>query len=335
VLASSPHIRHIRLPTLEAAMQRYILRRLFFAVPVLLLTSVIVFSLLHTVPGDVIVAKLADQGTVKKEDIETMRRQYGLDKPLVQQYLIWLGRLVRGDLGSSIYTEEAIRTSLRRSMPVTLELALWAMLISVLIGVPMGIFSAVFRNTPGDYIGRVVAILGLSAPDFWVATMAITVLAIQFQWIPPVRYQPLWEDPVSNLKQFALPALIVGFRLSAAIMRMTRSTLLEVLREDYVRTAYAKGLRDRAVIFRHALKNAFLPVVTIMGGQIAFLLGGAVIIETIFVLPGMGRLAVQGLTFRDYPLVQTLVMLFAAIVVLANLVVDISYAWLDPRIRYR
>lgn len=316
-------------------MQRYILRRLIFAVPVLLLTSVIVFSLLHTVPGDVIVAKLADQGTVKKEDIEMMRRQYGLDKPLPQQYLIWLGRLARGDLGISIYTEEAIQTSLRRSMPVTLELAVWAMLISVLIGVPMGILSAVFRNTPGDYVGRVVAILGLSAPDFWVATMAITFLAIQFQWIPPVRYQPLWEDPVSNLKQFALPALIVGFRLSAAIMRMTRSTLLEVLREDYVRTAHAKGLRGRSVVFRHALKNAFLPVITIMGGQIAFLLGGAVIIETIFVLPGMGRLAVQGLTFRDYPLVQTLVMIFAGIVVLANLAVDVSYAWLDPRIRYR
>jgi peptide/nickel transport system permease protein len=316
-------------------MQGYILRRLLFSVPVLLLTSVIVFSLLHTVPGDVIVAKLADQGTVKKEDIELMRRQYGLDKPLPQQYFIWLGRLARGDLGISIYTEEAIRTSLRRSMPVTMELALWAMLISVVIGVPMGIISAVFRNTPGDYVGRVVAILGLSAPDFWVATMAITFLAIQFHWIPPVRYAPLWEDPVSNLKQFALPSLIVGFRLSAAIMRMTRSTLLEVLREDYVRTAHAKGLRERSVVFRHALKNAFLPVITIMGGQIAFLLGGAVIIETIFVLPGMGRLAVQGLTFRDYPLVQTLVLIFACIVVLANLAVDVSYAWLDPRIRYR
>jgi peptide/nickel transport system permease protein len=316
-------------------MQTYILRRLGFSVPVLLLTSVIVFSLLHTVPGDVIVAKLADQGTVKKEDIELMRRQYGLDKPLPQQYLIWLGRIARGDLGNSIYTEEAIQTSLRRSFPVTLELAVWAMLVAVAIGVPVGIISAVFRNTPADYGGRVVAILGLSAPDFWIATMAITFLAIQFNWIPPVRYRPITQDPVANLQQFALPALVIGYRLSATIMRMTRSTLLEVLREDYVRTAHAKGLRERAVIFRHALKNAFLPVVTIMGGQIAFLLGGAVIIEQIFVLPGMGRLAIQGLTFRDYPLVQTLVMVFAGIVVLANLVVDVSYAWLDPRIRYR
>ena len=316
-------------------MQGYLIRRLLFAVPVLVLSSVIVFSLLHTVPGDVIIAKLADQGTVKKEDIELMRRQYGLDKPLPQQYFVWLGRLVRGNLGISIYTEEAIQTSLRRSFPVTLELAVWAMLVAIAIGVPVGIISAVFRNTPGDYAGRVLAILGLSAPDFWIATMAITFLAIQFHWIPPVHYRPLTEDPISNLKQFALPALVIGYRLSATIMRMTRSTLLEVLREDYVRTAHAKGLRERVVIFRHALKNAFLPVITIMGGQVAFLLGGTVIIEQIFVLPGMGRLAIQGLTFRDYPLVQTLVMVFASIVVLSNLAVDMSYAWLDPRIRFR
>jgi peptide/nickel transport system permease protein len=316
-------------------MQGYVIRRLLFAVPVLVLSSLIVFSLLHTVPGDVIVAKLADQGTVKKEDIELMRRQYGLDKPLPQQYFLWLGRLVRGNLGISIYTEEAIQTSLRRSFPVTLELAVWAMLVAIAIGVPVGIVSAVFRNTLGDYAGRVLAILGLSAPDFWIATMAITFLAIQFHWIPPVSYRPLTEDPISNLKQFALPALVIGYRLSATIMRMTRSTLLEVLREDYVRTAHAKGLRERIVIFRHALKNAFLPVITIMGGQVAFLLGGTVIIEQIFVLPGMGRLAIQGLTFRDYPLVQTLVMVFATIVVLSNLAVDMSYAWLDPRIRFR
>jgi peptide/nickel transport system permease protein len=316
-------------------MQTYILRRLAFSVPVLLLTSILVFSLLHMVPGDVIVAKLADQGTVKPEDIELMRQQYGLDKSLPEQYLIWLGRLVRGDLGISIYTEEAIQTSLRRAFPVTMELAIWAMLIAIAIGVPIGIISAVFRNTPGDYAGRFVAILGLSAPDFWIATMAITLLAIQFQWVPPLHYRPITEDPLSNLQQFALPALIIGYRLSATIMRMTRSTLLEVLREDYVRTAHAKGLRERSVIFRHALKNAFLPVITVMGGQIAFLLGGAVIIETIFVLPGMGRLAIQGLTFRDYPLVQTLVMVFASIVVLANLAVDVSYAWLDPRIRFK
>ena len=316
-------------------MQTYILRRLIFAVPVLLLTSLIVFSLLHTVPGDVIIAKLADQGTVKKEDIELMRQQYGLDKPLPQQYLVWLGRLVTGDLGISIYTEEPIQQSLKRAVPVTLELAIWSMLIAICIGVPLGIVSAVFRNSLGDYAGRLISILGLSAPDFWVATLAITVLAIYFHWIPPVRYHKLWDDPVANLQQFALPSLVIGYRLSATIMRMTRSTLLEVMREDYVRTARAKGLREQGVILRHALRNAFLPVITIIGGQIAFLLGGSVIVEQIFVLPGMGRLAIQGLTFRDYPLVQTLVMVFATVVVLANLLVDLSYGWLDPRIRYR
>lgn len=315
-------------------MQTYILRRLLFSIPVVVLTSLLVFGLLHTVPGDVITAKLADQGTVKKADIEQMKRQYGLDKSLPEQYGIWAGRILRADLGHSIYTGRSIGASLQEAFPVTIELTALAMLIGVTLGVPLGIVAAAFRGSAVDYTGRVIAILGLSAPNFWIASMALTYLSIWFGWIPPLQYRRLTSDPLANLEQLVLPAVIIGYGLAATIMRMTRSTLLEVLREDYVRTAHAKGISGRAVILRHALKNAFLPVVTIMGGQLAVLLGGAIVIETIFALPGLGRLALEGLTFRDYPLVQAIVMVFTIIVIGANLLVDLSYSWLDPRIRY-
>ncbi len=315
-------------------MQTYILRRLIYAVPVVLLTSLLVFGLLHLVPGDVIVAKLADQGTVKPSDIVQMKHQYGLDKSLPEQYGIWVGRILRGDLGHSIYTGRSINASLRDAFPVTIELTVLAMLFGVAIGVPIGVISAAFRGSGIDYAGRVFAILGLSAPNFWVASMAITYMAIWFGWIPPLTYRSFTQDPLANLEQLVLPALVIGYGLGAVIMRMTRSTLLEVLREDYVRTARAKGIGPAAVIIRHAFKNASLPVVTIMGGQLAVLLGGAIIIETIFALPGLGRLALEGLTFRDYPLVQALVMVFTIIVIGTNLLVDLSYAWLDPRIRF-
>lgn len=315
-------------------MQTYILRRLLFSIPVVVLTSLIVFGLLHTVPGDVIIARLADQGTVKKADIDQMRHQYGLDKSLPEQYGIWIGRIARGNLGHSIYTGESIGASLRAAIPVTIELALLAMLFGIALGVPLGIVCAAWRGTGADYAGRVFAILGLSAPNFWLASMAITYMAIWFGWIPPLQYHALTSNPIANIEQMLLPALVIGYALAASIMRMTRSSLLEVLREDYVRTAHAKGLRERSVIVRHGLKNAFLPVVTIMGGQFAVLLGGAIVIETIFALPGLGRLVLESLTFRDYPLVQAIVMVFTLIVICTNLLVDLSYSWLDPRIRY-
>lgn len=315
-------------------MQTYILRRLTFSIPALLLTSLIVFGLMHIIPGDVIVAKLADQGTVRPAEIQLMKHQYGLDKPLYEQYGIWLGRILRGDLGHSIYTSASIGQSLKAAIPVTIELGLLGLSVSVFLGVSLGIFSAVWRNTMGDYASRLIAILGLSAPDFWLATLLVTFFAIWFGWSPPLRFYPLFSHPISNLGQFILPALIVGYRFSCSIMRITRSSLLEVLREDYIRTASAKGLRQWVVVYRHALKNAFLPIITIVGGQLAVLLGGLVIIEQIFALPGLGRLAIEGITFRDYPLVQADVMVFATIVILVNLMVDVSYGWLDPRIRF-
>jgi peptide/nickel transport system permease protein len=313
----------------------YIARRLTFSLPALLLTSLFVFGLMHIIPGDAIVAKLAGQGTVRQADVELMKHQYGLDKPLYEQYGIWLWRIARGDLGHSIYTGESIGRSLKAALPVTAELAVLSLAVSVVLGVTFGIISAVRRNTAGDYASRLLAIIGLSAPDFWLGTLMVTFLAIWFGWSPPLRSYSFVGHPLDNLGQFVLPALIVGYRASCTIMRITRSSMLEVLREDYVRTAAAKGLRERAVIYRHALKNAFLPVITIMGGQLAVLLGGLVIIEQIFALPGLGRLALDGLTFRDYPLVQADVMLFATIVIFVNLAVDVSYGWLDPRIRYR
>jgi peptide/nickel transport system permease protein len=217
---------------------------------------------------------------------------------------------------------------------VTLELAALAIVLGLTIAIPVGVLSATRQDTISDYAGRVVAVSGLSMPEFWLGTLVITFAAIWFNWIPPIGYVRLWESPWRNLQQFLVPAAILGFRLSAATMRMTRSTVLEVLREDYVRTAWAKGLAGRIVVYKHALKNALIPVVTIVGGQLGTLLAGTVVIETIFALPGMGRLTVEAILFRDYPVVQTNVMLVAATLVTLNLIVDLTYAWLDPRIRY-
>jgi peptide/nickel transport system permease protein len=237
--------------------------------------------------------------------------------------------------GDSIFTNEPIPVALKKAIPVTLELATLAMILGLAISIPVGVLSATRQDTAPDYAGRVVAVSGLSLPDFWLGTLVITFAAIWFQWIPPIGYVSFWESPWRNLQQFLLPAAVLGFRLSAATMRMTRSTVLEVLREDYVRTAWAKGLAGRIVVYKHALKNALIPVVTIVGGQLGTLLAGTVIVETIFALPGMGRLTVEAILFRDYPVVQTNVMLVAATLVTLNLLVDLTYAWLDPRIRYQ
>src|SRR5437867_3835115 len=237
--------------------------------------------------------------------------------------------------GDSLFTGEPITTSLKKAIPVTLELAALAMILGIVIAVPIGVLSATRQDTPSDYVGRVVAVSGLSLPDFWLGTLVITFAAIWFHWIPPIGYVSLWDAPWRNLQQFLLPAAVLGYRLAAATMRMTRSTVLEVLREDYGRTAWAKGLEGRIVVYKHALKNALIPVVTIIGGQLGTLLAGTFVIEQIFALPGMGRLTVEAILYRDYPVVQTNVMLVAATLVTLNLLVDLTYAWLDRRIRYK
>ena len=315
-------------------MYKYVARRILLAVPVLLLSSMIVFGLMRVMPGDALIALMGESGNVGERELAKLRKDLGLDKPYYEQYGLWLWQMVSLNPGHSIFTNEPIAASLKKSIPVTLELATLAMILGLLIAIPIGVLSATRQDTPSDYAGRVVAVTGLSMPDFWLGTLVITFAAIWFHWIPPIGYASFWESPGRNLQQFMLPAAVLGFRLASATMRMTRSTVLEVLREDYVRTARAKGLAGRIVVYKHALKNALIPVVTIVGGQMGTLLAGTVIVETIFALPGMGRLTVEAIFYRDYPVVQTNVMLVAATLVSLNLVVDLTYAWLDPRIRY-
>jgi len=316
-------------------MYKYVLRRMLLVIPVLLLSSLVVFGLMRVMPGDALVALMGESGNVGERELAKLRKDLGLDRPYHEQYALWVWQMVSLNPGHSIFTNEPIAVSLRKAIPVTLELAALAMVIGIVIAVPIGVMSATRQDSASDYVGRVIAVSGLSFPEFWLGTLVITFAAIWFHWIPPIGYVSLWESPWKNLQQFLLPAAVLGFRLSAATMRMTRSTVLEVLREDYVRTAWAKGLEGRIVVYKHALKNALIPVVTIIGGQLGVLLAGTVVVETIFALPGMGRLTVEAILFRDYPVVQTNVMLVAATLVTLNLVVDLTYAWLDPRIRYR
>jgi peptide/nickel transport system permease protein len=316
-------------------MHKYVIRRLLLAIPVLLMSSLIVFGLMRVMPGDALIALMGESGNVNAKELARLRADLGLDRPYHEQYLQWLWQMVTLNPGHSIFTNEPIPVALKKAIPVTLELAALALTLGLLIAIPIGVLSATRQDKPEDYAGRVVAVSGLSIPDFWLGTLVITFAAIWFRWIPPIGYASLWDDPLRNLQQFLLPAAVLGFRLSAATMRMTRSTVLEVLREDYVRTAWAKGLAGRVVVYKHALKNALIPVVTIVGGQLGVLLAGTFVVETIFALPGMGRLTVEAILYRDYPIVQTNIMLVAATLVTLNLVVDLTYAWLDPRIRYR
>ena len=315
-------------------MYKYVIRRLLLSVPVLLLSSLIVFGLMRVMPGDALTALMGESGNVSAKDLQKLRKDLGLDRPYYQQYGIWLWQMVSLNPGYSIFTNEPITVALKKAIPVSLGLAMLAIILGLTIAIPVGVLSATRQDTASDYVGRVVAVSGLSIPDFWLGTLVITFAAIWFHWIPPIGYVSLWDSPWKNLQQFLLPAAILGFRLSAATMRMTRSTVLEVLREDYVRTAWAKGLTGKIVVYKHALKNALIPVVTIVGGQFGVLLAGTVVVETIFALPGMGRLTVEAILYRDYPIVQTNVMLGAATLVTLNLIVDLTYAWLDPRIRY-
>ena len=316
-------------------MYKYVARRLLLSIPVLLLSSLIVFGLMRVMPGDALTALMGESGNVGPKELEKLRKDLGLDQPYYKQYLIWAWQMVSLNPGYSIFTNEPITVALKKSIPVTLELAALAMVLGLCIAIPVGVLSAIRQDKASDYVGRVAAISGLSLPEFWLGTLVITFAAIWFRWMPPLGYASIWDSPWKNLQQFLIPAAVLGFRLSAATMRMTRSTLLEVLRGDYVRTAWAKGLAERIIIYKHALKNALIPVITLVGGQFGTLLAGTFVVEIIFALPGMGRLTVEAILFRDYPIVQTNVMLVAITLVTLNLLVDLTYAWLDPRIRYQ
>ena len=316
-------------------MTEYIIRRLLSAIPSLVLVSIIIFSLVRLVPGDVVMARLAEGGYADDEQLAAMRAELGIDRPFVTQYVDWASKAIRGDFGESLWDNKPVLPTIAQRMRVSIQIAIMAIVISVGIAIPMGVISAVKQDTVPDYAARLFAIIGLSMPDFWLATMLLLALTLWIGWLPEFGYFPLWEDPSRNLQALIFPALIVGYRLSATASRMTRSSMLEVLREDYVRTARSKGLQERSIIVRHALKNALIPVITIFGGLLSFMLGGLVVIETIFALPGMGRLALNAVLLRDYPVLQGTVMVMAVIFVTANLIVDLSYAVIDPRIRYQ
>jgi peptide/nickel transport system permease protein len=316
-------------------MRTYVARRVLQGLLVLWLVSLAIFSLVRILPGDAVIMQLDQAAAPSPETLARARQELGLERPFLAQYRTWITGALHGDLGRSLITRRSVTSELGKRINLTSHLAVMSIIVAMLIALPIGVLSAVKQDTASDYLARFFAILGLSLPDFWLATVAITVLAIWVQWIPPVGFAPLWEDPARCLGQLAIPALIIGARLAAVSMRMTRSSLLEVLRQDYIRTARAKGTRERAVIVRHALKNAFIPVVTVIGQQFSVLLGGTVIVEFIFLQPGVGSLMLDAVLLRDYTVIQGAVLFFAAVIVAMNLLVDLSYAWLDPRIRYR
>jgi peptide/nickel transport system permease protein len=315
-------------------MRSFIVTRLLIAILTLLGMSLVIFVLLRVAPGDIVDIIFASAGYVDPAAKAEIQKELGLDQPITVQYTHWLRDILRGDLGKSYrYDIPAWRVVLPR-IPVTAELAVLAMLVAILIGIPSGIISAVRQDRWIDYVIRVFSLAGLSMPSFWLGMVIILLLVSRLGWIPSVTYISPWQDLEGNVLQFIFPALAVGYRSSALIMRMTRSSLLEVMREDYIRTAYAKGQRERVVVWRHALKNAFLPVITVLGIEFAFLVGGLVVTETVFNLPGVARFLVEAILWRDYPVVQNLVMFIAVVVILANLAVDLLYGWLDPRVRY-
>jgi peptide/nickel transport system permease protein len=312
----------------------YVVQRLVIALLTLLGMSVVIFTLLRLAPGDIVDILFSTAGYVSPSEKQAIMKELGIDRPYWVQYLEWLRQIVTGDLGKSYRYDLPAWQIIRPLVPVTLELAALSTLFAVLIGVPTGVISAVRQDTTLDYALRVFSLAGLSMPAFWLGMVIILSLVTWFKWIPPMSYVGLTEDFKLHAVQFLLPALAVGYRSSALIMRITRSSLLEVMREDYIRTAWAKGQTGRIVIWRHALKNALLPVVTVIGIEFAFLIGGLVVTETVFNLPGVARFLVQAILWRDYPIVQNLVMFIAIVVILSNLLVDMLYGVLDPRVRY-
>ena len=315
-------------------MGRYIIRRIVVAMPSLAIVTVLIAGLLRLQPGDVVMARLSESGYLTQEDVDEMRAELGLDKSFPEQYVDWVTGVFQGDLGVSLWTGRDVLETLATRSRVSIQLALMSMVVAICTAIPLGIVSAVKQDSWMDYIARLFSITGLSVPDFFLATMLLYVLSVWVGWLPDFGYTPPWEDPWANMQAFVFPALIVGYRLSAITARMTRSAMLEVLRQDYVRTARAKGLVERIVIFKHALRNALIPVITIIGSQLTFLLGGLVIIEVVFSLPGVGTLGFEAIQVRDYPVVQGVVFFTAILFITSNLLVDLSYAIIDPRIRY-
>ena len=320
-------------------MRTYIIRRLLLVVPTLFLVTIIVFLVVRMIPGDFIDAMMSEMVHMSSaigDDLrEIIRHKLGLDLPWYVQYGRWIGGVLQGDLGVSLRGDVPIAPRILARLPVTFELGVFAVIIGLLISLPIGIYSAIRQDTISDYVGRGIAVIFISVPTFWTATLVMIYPAIWWGWSPSMELIRFTEDPLGNLGMFLLPSAILGAVLSGTTMRMTRTMALEVLRQDYIRTAWSKGMKERVVVMRHVLKNALIPVVTIVGYQLPILIGGSVIIEQIFVLPGIGTLMLESLYRRDYPIVSGINLFIATAVVLINLLIDLTYAYLDPRVRYR
>lgn len=313
----------------------YTLKRLLLTIPTLIGVAVLVFFMLRVVPGDIVEVKLrGDGGNVTQEVVDAERKRLGLDRPLIVQFGDYMWGLARGDLGISMWTERPVIEEIMIRLELSLEVAILATIFATIISIPLGTAAALFRNTWVDYVVRIITIGGLSIPSFWFGMIIMLTLLALFNWLPPITFTPIYEDPVANLSQLIWPALAVGYRYCAVTARMIRSSLLEVLAEDYIRTARAKGVYERLVVSRHALRNALLPAITVMGLEFAFLIGGLVVTEQVFNLNGIGQLFVQSVSRNDFMLIQGMVIMIAGFYVIINLVVDLLYAVFDPRIRY-
>ncbi len=315
-------------------MPQYVLRRLLQALPVLLIATFLVFALMLAIPGDPVRALIGPGEALDEEQIQILREENHLDEPVLVQYALWLGKALKGDLGRSTQNQRPVAAELRTRALTTFQFGLAAWILAVLIGVPAGIVSAVYRGKPVDYIATVVSIGGVAIPNFWLGIMAILLFGVTLGWLPTQGYVNIFEDPVQGLRHMILPAFALGITSCALIMRQSRSAMLEVLAQDYMRTARAKGLRERTVVWVHALRNALLPVITVLGLQTGRIFAGAIVIETLFGIPGTGQFMVQAIFARDFKVVQGAVLLMALAVLTANLLTDIVYAWLDPRIKY-
>jgi peptide/nickel transport system permease protein len=314
-------------------MQAYVIRRASFLIPVLLAVSIAVFFALRFMPGDITVILLGPDAS--PQQVAELRADLGLDKPIPVQYVKWMGNVLQGDLGRSYVLGNKVGAEIMDRAPITLEILALTLLFTAVLGITLGVVSALFRDSPVDYLVRVTSVFGLSVPGWWVGIMILLLPAIWWNYSPPLGYVPIQDNLWENLRQFLPPALTLAAAASAVLMRLTRTVLLDVLRQDYIRTARAKGLRQNVIIVRHAMKNAMIPVITVLGGQMVVLFGGAVIIEQVFSLEGLGRYMFTSIAQRDFPVVQVLALYTAVVVVVLNLLVDISYAWFDPRVRYQ
>ncbi len=316
-------------------MLSYLANRTLMMVPTLFGVAVLIFFLLRVVPGDIVEVKLrGDGGTVSAETLEAERKRMGLDKPLINQFGDWMKGMATFDFGKSMWTDRPVSEEIAARIELSIEVAIIASIIAVLIAIPLGTLSALFRDTWIDYVIRLFTIAGLAVPSFWLGMLVILSLLSFFNWLPPITYTPIYVDPIANLSQLIWPAAAVGYRYAAVVARMVRSSIIEVMKEDYIRTARAKGVYERLVVSRHAMRNALLPAITVIGLEFAFLIGGLVVTEQVFNLNGIGKLFVQAVSRNDFTLIQTMVMLIASIFIAVNLIVDVLYAALDPRIRY-